>query len=298
MSIAAQRPFRVLGVAALSCVLLTLGGCVFGQVHLERETRLLTVDHVAASPVSVRTINGAVSVVADTSASDVSVTAELRAQSLDRLERTKIVASRDPDGTLRIDIAWADGVALNSEGCDLDIILPDARGVDIHTSNGSVEVSNLAGKATLNSSNGRITATHHDGDVVASTSNGSISVTDPAGDVEADSSNGAITVANAPGRVSADSSNGKIDIRLASTSAGPVIADTANGSINLVVGASFRGRLSLRTSNSGITTEGFSSRSDAKVEKSSKSKATIVFGEGGADSTCSTSNGHITVATR
>ncbi len=159
----------------------------------------MTVAHVAASPMTVRTVNGAISVAADPAKTEVSISADLHAQTLDRLARTKIVATRDADGALRIEVAWADGQRLNSEGCDFDIVAPDVRGIDVDTSNGAIIVTDLGGNALLKSSNGKITATHQAGDVRAATSNGAIVITDPAGNVKAGSSNGAIEVVNAPG---------------------------------------------------------------------------------------------------
>jgi DUF4097 and DUF4098 domain-containing protein YvlB len=298
MSIAVPSPLRLLAGTALTLVLATLSGCVLGQVHLEHETRMLTADQVAAAPVVVRTTNGGVAVTADTTRTDVSIKAELHAQTQDRLARTKVVAAREADGTLRVEIAWADGERLNSEGCDFTILLPDAHGLDIDTSNGAVEVTGLSGNALLRTSNGRITATRQQGDVDARTSNGSITIVDSIGAIKAVSSNGGIDVQNATARVDADTSNGRLSITLASSSPGPVNAETANGSISLTVGASFRGRLSLGTSNSSISTEGLSSRKDAKVSASGKSSATVDFGEGGEPSRCTTSNGKVSVGSR
>jgi hypothetical protein len=110
------KSFRRLAGAALLGSMVVLGGCVFGPIHLERETRVLSVEHTAAAPLFVRTVNGGVTVIADPAAADVSITAEVKAQTLDRLAATKVVASRDADGTLRVEIAWPDGQRLNSEG--------------------------------------------------------------------------------------------------------------------------------------------------------------------------------------
>src|SRR5690606_1785966 len=109
-----------------------------GPVNLERETRVMQVAHTPSAPLVIRTDNGKVEIVSDPAASDVSITAELRAQTLDRLERTSVNAARGEDGTLRIGVNWADGRPLNSEGCSFDIVVPDALGVDVETHNGAI----------------------------------------------------------------------------------------------------------------------------------------------------------------
>jgi hypothetical protein len=297
MFLLSLKSFRRFAGTAVACSVIALTGCVLGPIHVERETRTLSVEHAASAPVVVRTVNGGVSIVGDASISDVSITAEVKAQTLERLAATKVVAARDADGTLRIEMAWPDGRRLDGEGCDLDIVVPNARDVSIETSNGSVSVTDLAGRAVLRTSNGRIAATRQQGEVDADTSNGAIAIVDPAGAVKADTSNGSIEIENAPDRVYADTSNGRINIILADSSAGPVVADSSNGSIRLTVGSSFRGRLGMSTSNASINVEGIGSRSDAKMSLR-KSSGSIQFGEGGEASLLDTSNGSITVTTR
>jgi hypothetical protein len=278
---------------------LSLAGCVLGPVHVERETRLMQVDHTPSSALVVRTENGKVEVVADPAASDISITAELRAQTLDRLERTTVSAVRTQDGTLRIGVDWADGKPLNSEGCSFDIVVPDSRGVDIGTNNGTILITGLAGDALLRTSNGAITANGQAGNVRADTSNGAITVTDPQGSVAADTSNGAIEVRNAPSSVIAESSNGRIVIMLAEDAPGPVTAATSNGRIELGVGRGFVGRLTVRTSNGRVSADqGLGARTGMRNITIRKNSGTFEFGTGGTDSTCTTSNGAIDVRPR
>lgn len=283
-------------VAALMAA--SLAGCELGAVHLEHETRELQVSQMSEAPIEVRTVNGKVSIVADPSASDVLISAELKAQTIERLALTSVVAARDPNGTLRIGVAWPDGRALRGEGCDFQITVHDAAGVDIKTSNGAILIDGLAGPALLRSSNGRIEALRHAGPVDADTSNGAVRVVDPAGEVRAESSNGSITVLNARSSVHADTSNGRVTIELAGECTGPVFADTSNGRINLTVGRAFAGLLSMKTSNAGVTINGLDAHPGARLVSTRKNAAELRFGDSQAPSTCTSSNGSITLDVR
>lgn len=294
-----QRRGSVIAASILTVCLSILGGCsMMQQVHLERETRSAQAAHVVDSPVVVRTGNGKVDVTAKSDATEVRITAELRAQTLDRLARTTVRAERNSQGALEIDVDWADGQALNSEGCDFEIILPGARGLDIETSNGSVRVEGLAGNAALRTSNGRVTALRHDGDVDVRTSNGAVEVEDAAGAVRVRTSNGSIDVSNAKSRVDADASNGRITIVMADEAAGPVVAETSNGKIALTVGRGFLGRLKMKTSNSRVSADGFVSRQGVKSVSVNKTDGEIEFAGAGEASSCTTRNGAIIVTPR
>jgi DUF4097 and DUF4098 domain-containing protein YvlB len=296
LALSARRPVLAL---ALSLAGLILPGCVFGPVHLEEETRDMRIEHVTGKPVNVATDNGRVEVRADSTASDVHVVALLKAQTTDRLERSKVVATREADGSLNLGVQWADGRPLNSEGCSFNVVVPDALGTDIRTGNGTVRLEGLGGNATIRTSNGRIEATDQGGSVRADTSNGHIIITRPAGAVHARSSNGTIEVLNAPSSVDADSSNGRIAISLTDDSAGPVRADTSNGRIEFTVGRGFLGRLTLRTSNARISADPqLGSRTQMRTVQVINGSGTMQFGEGGSDSTFSTSNGSIDVRAR
>lgn len=296
---ALQFARRALAPLALAPFVLVAPGCVLGPIHLEEATRDLRVAHVSGTPVNVRTENGRIDVRADSAASDVHVVAQLRAQTVDRLDRSKVVATRQADGSLLLEVQWADSRTLDSEGCSFDVVLPDAAGINAWTSNGGVRVEGIGGNATLRTSNGRIESTAQGGSVRADTSNGTIQVTRPAGDVHAKSSNGSIEVTEAPASVDADTSNGRVTISLTDAAPGPVRADSSNGKIDLTVGRGFLGRLTLRTSNSRISADrGLSDRTSMRRVEIRNDSGTIQFGEGGSDSSCSTSNGSIDVRAR
>lgn len=267
-----------------------LGGCVIAQdANLERKTVSLDIEHVSGSAVDIESQNGAVTVKANDDASSVSVSAEIRAKTVERLEATKIVASRNESGALVLRVEWPDNKREGSEGVSFDVTLPDAHGVTINTGNGRIDIENLSGEARLDTSNGRIMAGNHDGPVFASTSNGRIEVDDIDGPVRLRTSNGRVIASDINGAVDIVTSNGAIEIEIEDGVQGPSTASTSNGSITLGIGSSLKGTLDLHTSNGQIVVKREGQTSTFK------GKAQVVLNGGGPTTTLSTSNGRITV---
>lgn len=152
----------------------------------------------------------------------------------------------------------------------LDVTLPAATDVVVRTSNGDVVASGLAGDLDLQSSNGRIDTTDITGNVTARTSNGPISVRDVTGDALLHSSNGSIEAARTGGSLEAHTSNGRLtvtgvggDARVTGSNGhvdveqvdGNVFARTTNGAVQ-VRGTGEPVRLTIGTSNGRQTIEG------------------------------------------
>ena len=194
-----------------------LGGCSlpFPIVDpLHEETRHANVPHVDESPIDVVTVNGSVSVTQE-EREDVEIVAHLKAVSAERLAAAKVVSTRAEDNTLSIAVEWPDGKPENREGCRIDVLIPDADGVKVRTSNGGVEIAGLAGKADLETSNGAISVTSHTGPVKARTSNGAVTVRRSEGALDVATRNGRIEVSEATADVKLETSNGTIDLALA-----------------------------------------------------------------------------------
>ncbi len=196
----------------------------------------------------------------------------------ERLGQATIVANRNSSGVLEVSAKAPEGGWRNSEGCDFEIAVPDAAGVDLSTGNGAIEIEGLSGAAKLETSNGRITIKGHSGSVEARTSNGRIEATDVGGPVNARTSNGSVTV------------------RLAAASEGPATIQTSNGAVTLELSAAFRGDLDAHTSNGSIHVPSsppdgvrkFSSRVD-------RNSAHLAIGDNGPASSVQTSNGSVTI---
>jgi hypothetical protein len=131
------------------------------------------------------------------------------------------------------------------------IDLSDVGGhVDAHTSGGWIKTGNLGGPATLKTSGGSITVNGVRGEVIAHTSGGSITVGDAAGPVDARTSGGSIRITRADGDVVAHTSGGSINIE---DVAGALNATTSGGSIQAVLSRQPRGDSKLSTSGGGVT---------------------------------------------
>lgn len=278
----------IAGTALISAS--ALGGCVIAQdSRLERKTVSLDIEHVSGSAIDVESENGSVKVRGSDEAQSVSVSAEIRAKTVERLEATKIIASRNGEGALVLRVEWPENKREGSEGVSFDVTLPDAHGVTINTGNGRIELENLSGDARLDTSNGRIMVGDHDGPVFANTSNGRIEVDDIDGPVRLRTSNGRVIASDVNGVVDIVTSNGSIEIELEDGVQGPSSAKTSNGSITLSIGGSLKGTLDLSTSNAQILVK------RAGQTSTFKGKAQIVLNGGGPTTTLSTSNGRITV---
>ena len=247
-------------------------GC--DQMASHKATKNAVAEHVADTAFDVQTANGSINVV-QADGDDVRIEARIRASTLERLEATNVVAERGDKGQLVVRVDWPEGKRSWREGCSFDIQLPSAAGVSLKSSNGSLSVRGLGGKAMLR------------------TSNGSIKVGSHQGNVDAQSSNGSLEIVDVNGTIKAKSSNGSIQVSLTDDSPGPVEARTSNGSIKLTLGSAFSGKLKLKTSNAKVKLD----QLDPSVSVLSQDKKSAQLDFGGSDqqSSATTSNGSITV---
>jgi DUF4097 and DUF4098 domain-containing protein YvlB len=217
------------------------------------------------------TENGSITVVQG--GSELSVQAEVRAQTQARADQVAVRTVTESDGTMRIEVQWPEGGRQNNEGASLTITLPSAESLQLTSSNGRISVSGGLGlqEATLKTSNGAIELTDAKGKVSADTSNARVELTD-VGNCHVDSSNGAVTV------VLRDDATGPVKIR------------TSNARAELTIGKSFGGSISMDTSNARIKAE----TPRATSVTIDGSEGSVSFGEG-ATSEVRTSNGAITI---
>ncbi len=270
-----------------------LAGCsTFGpRVH---EQRTMTVAHAAGISLSIVTANG--SVLAERQRrSDVLVEVDLFGPDAERLSFTNVHAERVGDGSLRVWIDWPGGKRKYNEGANIDVLLPDAVGVDVRTSNGTVTLIGLAGLAKINTSNGNVTVLDHSGAVHADTSNGNLRLEGVDGDIVAGSSNGAITITEAFGSVEADTSNGNAYVSTAHGNPGPVRILTSNGRVQLELGDGFAGILRVKTSNGKVAASGFD---NARLIDYGKNTLKMQIGTDETISAVRTSNGSVRISPR
>lgn len=277
----------ILGTVALGA--LPLAGCSVNlSSNLETETRSVSVEH-RSGPIDVATENGAVVVKARPGLSEVTINAEVRARTQERLAQTMVIAERTGEGALRLRVQWPEGKREGNEGVSFDIALPDATGATIVSTNGRIEIAGLSGEARLTTSNGRIMANNHDGALFATTTNGRIEATDIAGEARLTSSNGRLIADRIAGPLTARTSNGAVQITLLPENPGPFSVSTSNGSVVLKGGKGLRASLDLKTSNGKIVV----TRGGETMEF--KSPTRVEINGGGPTSVIGTSNGRITV---
>jgi hypothetical protein len=303
-----MRAVRAAGLAALCAgMAVGLSGCIIiadGRSNGEyatsstvSDTRTIEVAHVSGTPVDVRTANGAVKVEAK-AVDKVRVVATVRAQTQERLDATQVKVERLADNTLSVSVAWPDDRRRASEGVSFDIAVPDAAGVKVKTSNGSISIAGLTGEAVLESSNGRVGVDGHAGAVKIDTSNGAVNVKDVSGPVWAESSNGGVELVRVGTPVKVDTNNGSVRVTLRDEATGPVKIDSSNGPVTLAVGPSFTGELGMDTSNGSVKVEDLAAASIVSMGKSSGRIRVGGVGSGGEESRIDTSNGAITVKGR
>ena len=179
------------------------------------------------------------------------------------------------DGVLTIQAVKPAGSWSSSTSYVLKV--PPTVSLELRTSNGRVEVGQVAGNVAIKTSNGRVEVKEIEGDVTVDTSNGRIVAENILGTVDLETSNGSVSLsgmlAGADNQVR--TSNGSIKLGLLPESALTVAAQTSNGSL----------RCNLA--------------SDEFRATGSKRKKTFVVGDGNTDTFLKlrTSNGSVTIAT-
>ena len=283
-----RRDRRFAGLAAnllvgLAC--LSLAACRLSTASAEGT---LSASVSGAKSLFVQNSNGSVEIVKDPAATDLQVSAKVRCADESkeaaeaRLKATKLVAERDPDGRVRVQVVFpsrapaALTVVLNEgqEGASLVIRAANLEGIEVDTGNGAITCGGFAGLAKLGTSNGSIRIDGHSGSVHLDTSNGSIEA----------------TRVGTP--VVAKTSNGRVEVSLADTASGDVKIDTSNGRVELQLSAAWQGTAHADTSNGSIE----ASIPAAKVVHMDRGQATVTIGDGTkAKATIETSNGRVTI---
>lgn len=146
------------------------------------------------------------------------------------------------------------------------------RQLGMHTTNGSMSVSQIRGGVELESSNGRVEAEDVGGNAQVKTTNGKIFVRNTAGDANLRTTNGEIHAERINGKLTADTTNGRIYV---SDARQDVSVDTSNGRIEAsspVVGGNWdlsttNGAINVRLPEKGdYTVKGATSHGDVSTD--------------------------------
>jgi hypothetical protein len=191
--------------------------------------------------------------------------------------KTKLDNVTTSNASLRIENIEGRAHARTSNG---GIRLYDLNGdVEATTSNGGIEAQKVTGQAILHTSNGRIRGDNLHGGLEASTTNSAIDVT--------------VSDADPARPLILSSSNGGVTLNLLTWKGNEIRATTSNASVNLLLPSALNARVRASTSNGSIT-------SDFEVTSSHSSKTLLDgrIGQGGAPITAQTSNGNVRIAKR
>lgn len=145
----------------------------------------------------------------------------------------------------------------SNNGLKVSVSLPRRYDLDISTSGGSLQVSDLDGDVLAQTSGGSVSLGAILGSVKAMTSGGSITLSSSSANAELSTSGGFIRAGDISGSVDANTSGGSIHIARAE---GDVTASTSGGSITL---GEIYGAINAETSGGSITAT-FSSQPSAR----------------------------------
>lgn len=282
---------HLIRAAAGALLLSGVTGCSLYSLTAVEEVRQFDVPHHFNSSLQVETVNGSVTV-ERAGVDRVEIIAHIQAGSDYRLQMTEVLTERLADNTLAVSVQWPDGRRKQNEGASFEILVPDADGVWLQSTNGRLVVDGLSGEAVLNSTNGSLSVSDHLGSIDARSTNGSITVSDILGPVSASSTNGRLSALRVDGPVDLQTTNGSISVALNAGAMGPVTAVTTNGSISLDPGATLAGELILSTSNGSFE---FVDMPVAELRELSKKRLHLVFDDSEWISELRTTNGHISI---
>jgi len=256
-----RRAILWAGLVALIGAAIALSGCDGLPIYEATRTLEGSFDVTGAVDLDVWTSNGRVTVRGVERQTSIEVIATIRSRGDSRIEAAaraaQVVVEMHHDGNhveLEYDASAHPWAVRRYTGVDFEVTVPATADVEVDTSNGRVELSDLTGIFELDTSNGRIEVSDAIGEVHASTSNGQIAVARFDGVLELDTSNGRIEMEDVEGIVAAQTSNGPIAFTGTLTEGIDHRMATSNGRIDVALPADASMIIDARTSNASIST--------------------------------------------
>lgn len=206
---------------------------------------------------TIRTCNGDISVVADSTLKRVHVmwSAHLVAGTQSHADYRAGLASLQQDWSRENHVllrAAFPGTDQPGDGMDLIVHVPDLDGLTIETRDGNVTTLGTQGPLTIHNSRGAISVTSHTGNARLISSNGSVIVNGQVGELTVRTSNGLVHVEELAGQPNIRATNAGIKLQLQAGEEGPVFLQTSNGPIFFQVGPEFSGTILAETTNASI----------------------------------------------
>ena len=169
-------------------------------------------------------------------------------------EQTQIRLDRKPEG-LQTVIVRPEMKQNESVSVSFEIKVPRQTALELKTSNGKIQISQIDQAIGATTSNGKIEITSVAGDIAAHTSNGGISIRQATAELlDLHTSNGSIKCEDIYGNMTASTSNGSVNIQYAidANSATHIRITTSNGGIDLVTPENYSATVDAATSNGKI----------------------------------------------
>jgi DUF4097 and DUF4098 domain-containing protein YvlB len=138
-------------------------------------------------------------------------------------------------------------------GASVELEVPAATVLELHTTNGKVNVVGPTAAVKASSSNGAVQVEGAQGKLRLTTTNGSIKTKGGKERLDLESTNGAVTIEGTQGVVDARTSNGSIHY-IGKLAPGEHSLRTTNGTITLDLPADAEFRVDARTSNGSVST--------------------------------------------
>jgi DUF4097 and DUF4098 domain-containing protein YvlB len=127
--------------------------------------------------------------------------------------------------------------------------------VRVHTSGGSVSIDGATGPVKASTSGGSISIGDAKNEVDVNTSGGSITIDRVSGDVKAHTSGGGIRITETSGKVDATTSGGSITAKFARQPGGDSRLSTSGGSVNVALASNIAATIDARTSGGGVDSD-------------------------------------------
>ncbi len=258
-----KRTMRTwLSVVVLIGAAIALTGCVELPIHEATRTLPESFAVTGAVDLDVYTSNGRVTIQGIEGQTTVEVIATIRSRGDSLIEAAnraaKIVVEMTQNGNhveLSYDATAHPWDVRRYSGVDFAITVPTTMDVEVDTSNGSVEVSDIVGILDLDTSNGAIDVSNAVGEVDAETSNGAISIDTYEGILSLETSNGRIEMEDVVAVVDAQTSNGRIEFSGALVDGVDHRMSTHNGAISIMLSTNASVMIEASTSNGSISTD-------------------------------------------
>ena len=251
---------KKVSVGSLLCFMVVIAGCCFNigscamRAKYERTVQL-SAPLSPGSSFAAQTHNGSITI-AGADVTDCNLTATITARAVTEedaqklAERVKIKLETFGDKlTAKIDkptFRFNQSVSVS-----LDVTVPNRTDLKLNTHNGSIRITDIAGRLNATTHNGKVTAEQISGTTELHTHNGSVICREISGDTQLKTHNGSIKVyysEDAPSvcNISLITYNGGIELATPSNFSGEVKASTHNGSINTELPITVKGKVSRR----------------------------------------------------